>query len=438
MPPRILIAEDDAQYARWLGLYVESIWPDSSPVVRPRSDLATQPLGEAPDDYDLLLLCADFADGQGSLSEGTQLLRGLRRSRPRLPVVAVASGGNELSAVRAVRLGAVDYLPRDLLNGQLLKHRLRSALRRSRRRLRRLNARLAQQPDCKTVRIEHPPRPAAATPLPLPGFTLMQKLGDSASAEVWLAHSAALDRDVALKISKNEQNEGDGAMFAREYEAIAALDHPGVVDIYDYGVHEHREYLAMEYFPCGDLKRRLQQPLTPLQALAYLRKVTEALVPVHQAGMMHLDLKPANIMLRADDSVVLIDFGLVKHLGTAAKSTLLGVRRGSPYYMSPEQVQGLTLDPRSDVYSLGVVLFEMLTGRRPFLGKTAIDLMDSHVRAQRPSLPEELSAFEPLLDLMMTKSPDDRPANANALLALLLQFDDETTSVKPAPLRASA
>jgi serine/threonine-protein kinase PpkA len=285
------------------------------------------------------------------------------------------------------------------------------------------------------------PTAAAAAPPgapAIPGYSFQKCLGESSNAVVWLAHCAALDQLVALKISKAEQTDDDAMLFGREYQALAALDHPGIVDIYDYGICEQREYLAMEFFPNGDLKSRLQKPLSPKQALRYVQKLAEALVPVHQARMMHLDIKPGNIMLRSDDSLVLIDFGLVKHIGTVARSTLLGVRRGSPYYMSPEQVQGLPLDPRSDIYSLGVLMFEMLTGRRPYNGTTAMELMDGHVHGQRPSLPQALAVFEPLLNVMMAKLPADRPADASALLALLLHFHDEASDVPDTRQRASA
>ena len=159
---------------------------------------------------------------------------------------------------------------------------------------------------------------------------------------------------------------------------------PGVVQIFEYGMHEHCEFLAMEYFPCGDLKQRLQQPITPEQSIEYVRRIAMALQPVHAAGLMHRDLKPPNVMLRADCSVVLIDFGLAKQQNAHTASTELGIRRGSPYYMSPEQVQGMPLDSRSDLYSLGVIFYEMLTGRKPYTGATALELMDRHVCGDRP------------------------------------------------------
>jgi serine/threonine-protein kinase PpkA len=178
----------------------------------------------------------------------------------------------------------------------------------------------------------------------------------------------------------------------------------------------------MEYFPCGDLKQRLQQPITPEQSIEYVRRIALALQPVHDAGLMHRDLKPPNVMLRADCSVVLIDFGLARPQNASTASTEMGIRRGSPYYMSPEQVQGLPLDSRSDLYSLGVILYEMLTGRKPYTGATAIELMERHVEGERPPLSAELAHFEPLLQAMMTLEREDRVPNAGALLELLRDY----------------
>ncbi len=260
----------------------------------------------------------------------------------------------------------------------------------------------------------------------VPRYEVLRVLGRSASSTVYLATAADLDENVALKVSADELAD-DGtdaaqrarAMLAREYQMIAAIDHPCVVDIYDYGVHDGREYLAMEYFPRGDLRARMQQPLSVAAAIAYVRRIATALQVVHDAGVVHRDLKPQNVMLREDDDIVLIDFGLSKDLNGTMGSTRTGVLRGSPYYMCPEQAQGLPVDRRGDLYSLGVMLYEMLVHRKPFHGETPIDILQQHVSAPLPQLPADLAGFQPMIDRLLAKRPNDRYDTANELVQAL-------------------
>ena len=439
MTPRVLIADSDPQYCRWLSLHLQSAWPDASPECRSLADLEAMlpTLAERP--IDVLLLGANFSPPSAGNCEGYSWLRRLRAHARALPVITLATGGNELSAVKALRLGARDYLPRTGLDPAVLHRRLRRTVRQARRRRARADGHTAAAANAAAAPAAAPrvvamptlraqPAGAAHAGMPsIPHYVPIQQIGDSSRASVWLAHSEALGRHVALKVSKPPTGSDDdhSQSFAREYAALSALRHPGVVQIYEYGMHEHCEFLAMEYFPCGDLKQRLQQPITPQQSVEYVRRIATALQPVHAAGLMHRDLKPPNVMLRPDCSVVLIDFGLAKHENTHTASTELGVRRGSPYYMSPEQVQGLPLDSRSDLYSLGVIFYEMLTDRKPYTGTTALELMDRHVSGDRPSLPAELSHFEPLLQTLMTIEREDRVPNAGALLELLQEHQPE-------------
>jgi serine/threonine protein kinase len=205
-----------------------------------------------------------------------------------------------------------------------------------------------------------------------------------------------------------------------------------VVEIYDYGFHAGREFIAMEYFPCGDLKTRLQQPMSVAESLGYALRICGALRVVHAAGLIHRDLKPPNVMLREDGSVVLIDFGIAKGVDSTGNSTAIGVLRGSPYYMSPEQAQGVPLDARSDLYSVGVMLFEMLTGSKPYVGTTALEVMQQHVHGPRPPMPAQFAALDPLVEQLMARERGRRfPDAVTAYTALKAAIDKLAAEALP-------
>jgi DNA-binding response OmpR family regulator len=404
--PRIVIAGSDAQQRQWLRHHLQTLWSDADPPSMDPEQLMQHLQAASDNPYDAIVLCADFEVAPLQHCASLPLLKQLRRIANLPALIVVANSGNELTAVRAIRLGAAAYLPRQLLDAQRLGSTLRKVLHASRRRRQREERRGPGTVTCSAPTI--------------PGYTLLRELGSSARARVWLARSAALERPVALKVSAPEHaGEIAAPQFAREYAAIAAIRNSAVVDIFDYGVHDGREFIAMEYFPCGDLKQRLLHPLSKQQALNYARRIAAALCVTHAAGIVHRDMKPPNIMLRADGSVVLIDFGLAKRLDADTHSTAIGVLRGSPYYMSPEQAQGQTLDGRSDIYSLGVVFYEMLTGHKPFHGLTAMELMQQHVSGERPALPPELGNHESVLARLMAREREQRYADAPQALAAL-------------------
>ncbi|MGH8326290.1 MAG: serine/threonine-protein kinase, partial [Steroidobacteraceae bacterium] len=203
------------------------------------------------------------------------------------------------------------------------------------------------------------------------------------------------------------------------HAALEAIRDSAIVRIHDYGVVGGREYLAMEYFPRGDMKARIQRGILEADALRYIEQIARALAVVHSAGIFHRDLKPPNVMLRESDAVVLIDFGLARNVHAGQQSTRKGVLRGSPYYMSPEQALGERLDARTDLYSLGVIFYEMLTGRKPYIGTSAIEVLQQHVSGPPPRLPQPLEHLQPLLDGLLAKSPEDRFANAEQAVEAL-------------------
>ncbi|HEX4676606.1 MAG TPA: serine/threonine-protein kinase, partial [Steroidobacteraceae bacterium] len=275
--------------------------------------------------------------------------------------------------------------------------------------------------SAKTSSSKRPSTPSpAVTAEFIPGYIIKMKIGESEKAVVYLATSISLGSNVALKVSKTLRDDTAGRQFLeREYTAIIAIRDPLVVQIYDYGVHAGFEYLAMEYLLRGDLKARMQAGLKEEEALRYVEQIACALRVVHNSGLLHRDLKPPNVMLRENDDVALIDFGLARALDGSTPSTRTGVLRGSPYYMSPEQAQGEVLDVRSDFYSLGIMFYEMLTGRKPYTGATAMEVLQQHVNSPLPPLPHSLSRYEDFLHKLVAKNRAERFAQAEEIIAAI-------------------
>lgn len=413
MPHRLLVVANEPQYGRWLVHRIETLREDCAATLIDYDEFRRRRNSLSRRDADLLVLVLDFSS-DGASSTGLDWLRRLKDQPGVPPVITIAENGDELSAVRSLRLGAVDYVPRTQLTPPLLASALDHGLRAAQR------AAASTPVPAVPAQEAEPVDEEGNAPLQrdlIPRYSLLQKLGESSRATVYLAESASLGRTVALKVTRTP--DAEHSAFAHEYSAIGALRHPSIVDIFDYGVFDGREYIAMEYFPCGDLKARLQHPISVGESLDYLRRIAEALHVVHTAGIVHRDLKPPNIMLRENGQVVLIDFGLAKNLDNPTRSTAAGILRGSPYYMSPEQAQGVTLDQRSDLYSLGVIFHEMLVGSKPYVGATAMEVLQQHVGSEVPELPRALGPYQALLDRLMAKDREERYDSAEDLLRAL-------------------
>ena len=407
MDARLLIVDRDTRYLEWLRNHLGVLLPDGAITALDDREFEKRLDTITRQDFHLVMIVAQFGfSPEDPHSEGLEWLR-LLRDRPQFPaVIAVAEDGNELTAVRALQLGAIDYLPKRLVNPDRLRTAVKLALRRIE-----LDALESAEP---AVDSSDASRIARALRDPIPGYTIRKTIGESEKALVYLARSDKLDTDVALKVTKSEnEDQGEQQQLAREYAALSALRNPAIVTIYDYGANAGREYLAMEYFPRGDLKTRLLRGILEPDALRYLEQIARGLQVVHAAGILHRDLKPPNLMLRENDTIALIDFGLARGVDGASNATRTGVLRGSPYYMSPEQALGETLDGRTDLYSLGILFYEMITGRKPYTGSSAIDVLQQHVTAPVPQLPHSYVHLQALLEGLIAKSRDDRFASAD-------------------------
>jgi serine/threonine-protein kinase PpkA len=352
-----------------------------------------------------VILQIDFSN-EALASMGLSHLTQMLRVQPTLHCIVLAEHGSELSAVRALKCGAKDYLPLARISRDSLLKAVTEACAKQRATTVATEALITPAEDVPTIRV--------------PGYGIVKEIATSNFSQVFLARSERLRRNVVLKVMSRgttQRELDDAERFQREYEIISSIAHRAIAEIYDFGALPQHQYLAMEYIPCGDLRDRLRNPMSIDESLYYLRTIAEALRVIHVFGILHRDLKPANVMLREDNSPVLIDFGLARRSLDEAGTTSAGQVLGSPYYISPEQAQGLKVDARTDLYSLGVMFYEMLTGQRPYGGRSAMEIMEQHATSPIPRLPDNVALQQALVDRLMSKELHQRYTSADELLA---------------------
>ncbi len=250
------------------------------------------------------------------------------------------------------------------------------------------------------------------------GYRIEGQIGQGGMAIVYRAIQESLGRPVALKVMNPlfADSPEFSERFVNEGRLLASLRHNNIITIYDIGICDGFHYISMEYVDGGDLKQRIGNGIRPETALDYVITIGNCLRAAHAAHIVHRDVKPVNILFRRDNALLLTDFGIAKQLGNKEGLTVTGSMLGSPYYLSPEQALGNPIDGRADIYSLGIVLYEMLVRERPFKGDSEIDIVLKHVEGDLPRLPQSFSHFQPLLDRMTAKQPEDRFSDAATLL----------------------
>lgn len=250
------------------------------------------------------------------------------------------------------------------------------------------------------------------------GYRRVRQVASGARADIFLAERIATGSLVALKVVRDQQERGEAPdsflRFLQEYEIAQRISHPGIVRLFDLGVSDEHAWLVMEYFPRGDLRRRMKSQVAPRWAVRVAAAIARALAALHAAGVVHRDLKPGNVMLREDGGVALIDFGLSKDAAQRADLTERGLIFGTPHYMSPEQGHGEHTDARSDLYSLGIILYEMLTGGKPYRAESPMAVIYKHRKEPVPQLASGLDGLQPLLERLLAKQPEERFPSALA------------------------
>jgi hypothetical protein len=254
------------------------------------------------------------------------------------------------------------------------------------------------------------------------GFTPVKPLGSGATANVCLCERPNKEQ-VVLKVLKSEGS-GDSDLlsrFVQEYFAASSIDSPYVAKVFEHGFTDSHAYIVMEYFPSGDLRARVARDRPSVEeSLIIIGSILSALVSVHAGGIIHRDLKPANVMFREDGTIALVDFGSARRDADPVAKTLAGVVIGTPYYLSPEQALGGTADERSDLYSVGVMFYELLTGQRMYAAASLVALFEMHKNAPIPKLPENLARHQRFLERLVSKNPNERyPSAAEAFHALM-------------------
>lgn len=412
---RVLIIDDDEDLRNLLAHYIRQEWSQAvveefDPLVREMPD-ENFPFG----DYDLIIL--DYMLGRG---DGLEWLQAFKKRSDCPPVLFLTGAGNEIIAVRAMKAGASDYQRKQ----ELTRERLITSIRD-----------LTQDTSEKTLSPELAARMEGhmlGERVRIPGFRILRLIGEGGMSRVYLASRDRDDEPLVVKILRSEATADKNALarFMEEYALVERIKSRHVARIFGHGVSEGHAYLVMEFFDGGDLNKRLgARASSPNEALRIFRELMFALGDIHECGILHRDLKPQNLMFRADGSLAIVDFGIAKHVD-AIDRTGHGEIVGTPRYMSPEQVRGMALDLRTDIYSSGVLLFQMLSGKHLFDGETAVEVALQHLNKPPPALDERLSRYQRLLDKLLEKDRDARFRNADEVIGFLARKYQQAGSVE--------
>lgn len=394
MNPVVLVADRSEEWRALLMQYVAIEWPHAIVEDCDAADMYAADLTR----FDLLLI--GVPPGESADMGWLSTLRLL----PAAPVPIVFADGEPAAGDALVQAG-VARGNKQRLTKESVGAMLRAALHQ------RSKHKLAAAAPGKQA-----PQTAAA-PVGIKGYRVLRKLGEGGMSQIFLAENTRTGKVGALKVLTVTSGEvTDLKLFIKEYDIISKLASPYIVRIYDHGVADDHIFIAMEYLPGGNLKDRMARGIGPSEALDILVQLGRALDIVHCVGVVHRDVKPHNVMFRDPKALVLVDFG-VSRVSQQTSVIRAGQIVGTPTYISPDAILGHAVDGRSDLYSTGVMLFEMLTGKPPYTGNSVGELLLKHTRDDVPRLPSGLQPYQELTERLLAKSPDQRFASAAEMLS---------------------
>jgi len=403
---RLLAIEQEPRIQALIRHHASCRWPAVNVVAYPPLERGPIPAEFLAQGFDAVLLAQSWAGG-----DGLEWLRDLANREGFAPVIFMLDGDESRAREAAHGWGAFAVVSKhrfahstllDAIDQASHKHRLA----------------MAEWRVSAAARESHRFGDAH-----IPGYRRARLLARGSVSHLYIAESEKAEGLVVLKVTPSQRDDSgidqSFERFLQEYEIAERIRHPNIVHLHELGIADDHAYLAMEYFPLGDLRRRMKAGLSPAESLKYAAQLADVLGAIHDAGILHRDLKPGNVMLRTADQLALIDFGMAKQAALQLELTDKGLIFGTPHYMSPEQGHGQRLDARSDLYSLGVVLFELLTGEKPYRADNPMTVLYMHRNTPIPRLGPRFEQLQPLIDRMLAKEPDDRYANAAATAAAI-------------------
>jgi FixJ family two-component response regulator/tRNA A-37 threonylcarbamoyl transferase component Bud32 len=413
---RFLIVDESAAFRRTLSDMLRARWPearvegwDPRAQGKPAAVLESEQWS------------AVFLDTQPAGEDGMAWLQQIRALPGAPPVLLMAEHGDTHASIVALKAGAADFLRKGGLDAARLTRSLEDAMREHE--VRRLESTGAHAPFTRTVPIEvhRVGAPIGRDVRGIPGYRTLRKIGEGGMAQVYLAEREKDGIQLVLKMLDPalRRDVTFFKRFEREYRLIVSLENEYVARIYDHGFSGERPFIAMEYLSGGTLAARMREGMSSLQALRVTSQIARALDAIHAHYIVHRDLKPQNIIFRDTGRPVIVDFGLAKDLDSDSHLTRAGEIMATPRYMSPEQCMGLEADARSDLYSLGAIFYEMLTGLRLFGDEGPAGLVYQHVHGPVPQLPARLAGYQTIVDRLLAKKPEERFQSARELFATI-------------------